>query len=240
MISVCVTTFNGEAYIGEQLSSILSQLGNNDEVIVSDDGSSDSTLKIVEEFHDDRIKVVHHDSSTVVTDFLLDKPTHNFEFALQKASGDILFLSDQDDVWLPGKVERMCQALADADLAIHDCKVVDSQLNLLRPSYFEWIGVHQGVWSNLVKNTYLGCCMAFRRNVLEKSLPFPKSKVGHDLWLGIIADRYFKSVLVREPLLLYRKHVASKTTSGSKSHNSLWFKLNYRLTVLKHVLSLYF
>ena len=81
--------------------------------------------------------------------------------------------------------------------------------------------------------------MALRRNVLEAALPFPETKVGHDLWLGIVADRKFMTVLVRKPLILYRKHDASKTTSGRKSSNSLWYKLSYRLTVLKHILLLY-
>lgn len=239
MISVCITTFNSEAYIGEQLASIMPQLADADEVILSDDGSSDSTLRIVDGLHDGRIKVYHHDSSAIVTDFFLDKPTHNFEFALRQAKGDIIFLSDHDDVWLPGKVKCMCAALENADMAIHDCKVVDSNLKVLTPSFFEWRGVHQGVWANFFKASYLGCCMAFRRCVLESALPFPETKVGHDLWLGIIADRYYKTILVNQPLLLYRKHDASKTTSGKRSDRSLFFKIGYRLTVLKHIMSLY-
>ncbi len=239
MITVCITTFNGELFIGEQLESILPQLGPADEVILSDDGSTDSTLDIVASFNDERIKVLHHDSSTVKTTFLLDKPTHNFEHALYEAKGDIIFLSDQDDVWLPGKMETMCQALEDADLAVHDCVVVDSNLKELIPSYFQWIGIHQGIWKNFCKSSYLGCCMAMRRQVVEAALPFPKTKVGHDLWLGIVADKGFRTVLVRKPLLLYRKHDASKTTSGRKSNLSLWCKLSYRMTILKHILLLY-
>lgn len=239
MISVCITTFNGEAYIAEQLEGILSQIGGEDEVILSDDGSSDSTLDIVARFNDSRIKVIHHDSSAVKTGFILDKPTHNFEYAMRHAKGDIIFLSDQDDVWLPGKVEAMCDALKDADLAVHDCIVVDSNLKEILPSYFQWIGVHQGVWANFIKASYLGCCMALRRNVLEAALPFPETKVGHDLWLGIVADKKFRTVLVRKPLIMYRKHDASKTTSGRRSEHSLWYKIDYRMTVLKHILKLY-
>lgn len=133
----------------------------------------------------------------------------------------------------------MCQALEDADLAVHDCVVVDSNLNELIPSYFQWIGIHQGIWKNFCKASYLGCCMAMRRQVVEAALPFPKTMVGHDLWLGIVADKGFRTVLVRKPLLLYRKHDASKTTSGRKSNLSLWRKLSYRMTILKHILFLY-
>lgn len=240
MISVCLATYNGEKFIREQLDSILSQLGPDDEVVVSDDGSTDSTLDIVKSYQDARIKIYHHDSSSVTTTFLLDKPTHNFEYALQHAKGDIIFLSDQDDVWMEGKVKTIMKELQDADLAIHDCVVVDDHMeNIIQPSYFDYIGIHQGVWNNWVRATYLGCCMAFRRKILDKALPFPETCVGHDLWLGIVADMKFRTTLVKEPLVRYRKHENSMTTSGKKSKYGLWFKLSYRLVILKHILLLY-
>ena len=240
MISVCVTTYNGEKFIREQLDSILSQLGLDDEVIISDDGSTDGTLNILESYHDSRIKTFHHDSSSVTTTFPLDKPTHNFEFALQQAEGDIIFLSDQDDVWMEGKVETMLAELKDAYFAVHDCVVVDDHMeNIIQPSYFDYIGIHQGVWKNWLKATYLGCCMAMRKEVVKRAMPFPKTMVGHDLWLGIIADRYFKTKIVKSKLIRYRKHINSKTTSGGKSKNTLWFKIKYRLTILMHIIKLY-
>lgn len=240
MISVCIATYNGEKYIREQLDSILSQLGPDDEVVVSDDGSTDSTLDIVKSYQDARINVYHHDSSSVTTKFLLDKPTHNFENALRHANGDIIFLSDQDDVWMEGKVETMMKELQDADLAIHDCVVVDDRMkNVIQPSYFDYIGIHQGVWNNWVRATYLGCCMAMRKEVVVRAMPFPRTMVGHDLWLGIIADRYFKSKIVRSKFLRYRKHTNSKTTSGGKSKHSLWFKIRYRVVILKYIIRLY-
>lgn len=240
MISVCIATYNGEKYIREQLDSILSQLGPDDEVVVSDDGSTDSTLDIVKSYQDARIKVYHHDSSSVTTTFLLDKPTHNFENALRHANGDIIFLSDQDDVWIGGKVEALMKELQDADFAVHDCVVVDDHMeNIIQPSYFDYIGIHQGVWNNWVRATYLGCCMAMRKEVVVRAMPFPRTMVGHDLWLGIIADRYFKSKIVRSKFLRYRKHTNSKTTSGGKSKHSLWFKIRYRVVILKYIIRLY-
>lgn len=240
MISVCIATYNGEKYIREQLDSILSQLGPDDEVVVSDDGSTDSTLDIVKSYQDARIKVYHHDSSSVTTTFLLDKPTHNFENALRHANGDIIFLSDQDDVWIGGKVEALMKELQDADFAVHDCVVVDDRMkNVIQPSYFDYIGIHQGVWNNWVRATYLGCCMAMRKEVVVRAMPFPRTMVGHDLWLGIIADRYFKSKIVRSKFLRYRKHTNSKTTSGGKSKHSLWFKIRYRVVILKYIIRLY-
>lgn len=240
MISVCIATYNGEKYIREQLNSILSQLRSNDEVIISDDGSTDTTLDIVNSYHDSRIKVFHHDSTIVTTTFPLDKPTHNFEYALKQAKGDIIFLSDQDDVWMEGKVDTMLAELQDADFAIHDCVVFDDDMDVVKqPSYFDFAGIHKGVWRNWYKSTYLGCCMAFRREVAEKALPFPKTMVAHDLWLGIIADRFFRTKIVRRKLIRYRKHANSKTTSGGRSRYGLWFKLRYRMTILRHIIRLY-
>ncbi len=98
MVSVCIATYNGEHYLREQLDSILAQIGKEDEVVISDDSSTDGTLALIESYHDPRIRVLHHDPNLVTTTFPLDRPTHNFENALRHAKGDILFLADQDDV----------------------------------------------------------------------------------------------------------------------------------------------
>lgn len=95
MISVCMATYNGEEYIKEQLESILCQLGEMDEIIISDDGSTDNTLNIIESYNDSRIKI---HINTGKHGFV-----YNFENALQKAKGEYIFLSDQDDIWLPEK-----------------------------------------------------------------------------------------------------------------------------------------
>lgn len=240
MISVCIATYNGEKYLRQQLDSILAQIGERDEIVVSDDGSTDGTLELLRSCHDTRIRILRHDTTSVTTPFPLDRPTHNFENALRHAKGDIIFLSDQDDVWLPGKVDTMLEELQDADFAVHDCVVVDDRMeHVIHPSYFDYIGIRQGVWRNWARATYLGCCMAMRKEVVQRAMPFPKTMVGHDLWLGIIADRFFKTKIVRRKLIRYRKHTDSKTTSGGKSKNTLWFKIRYRITILRHITKLY-
>lgn len=240
MISVCIATYNGERYIKQQLDSILKQIGSEDEVVISDDGSTDKTLQIVLSYNDPRIKVYHHDSSTVKTTFLLDKPTHNFENALNMSTGDIIFLADQDDEWMPDKVKIMTEALENADFAVHDCIVMDSVLkDTIQPSFFSYIDICKGVWHNFYRQRYMGCCMAFRRELLYTALPFPRTKVGHDQWLGIVANMKYKVNLVRKVLIKYRKHENSKTTSGTKSNHSLWFKINYRLTLFVCIMKLY-
>lgn len=229
-ISVCMATYNGAKYIKEQLQSILLQLKESDEVIISDDGSTDETLPLIESFADKRIKIYHHKKRN--TKFHLDNSTHNFENALKLCTGDIIFLSDQDDVWLPKKVELMVKGLKDAMLVVSDCKLVDNELKIIHPSYFEQNGVHEGIINNFIRYTLVGCCMAFRRELLNKALPFPPTKVGHDLWLAFMAYHYYNVGLIREPLMLFRRHGNNVTPCGSKSSYSLVFKINYRCVIM--------
>nr|AIA84980.1 Glycos_transf_2 [uncultured Leptotrichia sp.] len=95
MISVCMATYNGSSFIKAQLESILFQLNTNDEVVISDDGSSDDTLSIIEAFNDPRIRLIEGPK--------IHSVAHNFEYAIRHSRGDIIFLSDQDDVWLNNK-----------------------------------------------------------------------------------------------------------------------------------------
>jgi glycosyltransferase involved in cell wall biosynthesis len=113
MISVCMATYNGAKYIKEQMDSILCQLGKDDEVVVSDDGSTDSTLDIVAEYGDSRIKIVRN---TGAHNFI-----RNFENSLKAAHGDYIFLADQDDVWLPDKVAKIMQILRGGTRTVYWC-----------------------------------------------------------------------------------------------------------------------
>lgn len=234
MISVCIATYNGGRYIGEQLASILPQLTDEDEVVISDDGSTDDTLRVVAGFADKRIRVFTHEQKVAAT-FPLDRSTHNFANAMKMSCGEYIFLSDQDDVWLPGKVEKMMACLQTADWVLSDCRIVDQHLNVLHDSIFELRHTRLNILPNLWSACYQGCCMAFRRCVLERAWPFPVTKVGHDLWLGLVARLYFRTVLLPEPLLLYRKHGHSVTPVGAGNHHSLGFKIYYRLFIVKHL-----
>ncbi|MEM7184509.1 MAG: glycosyltransferase, partial [Spirochaetota bacterium] len=111
MISVCIATFNGEKYIHEQLVSILQQLGTNDEIIISDDSSTDNTIKMIHAINDKRIKIYHNN---------VRNPIQNFENALRKAQGKYIFLSDQDDIWLETKISITIEHLQKYDLVVHD------------------------------------------------------------------------------------------------------------------------
>lgn len=216
-ISVCLATFNGEKYIRQQIESILFQLGKDDELIISDDGSKDRTLSIVESFADRRICIFHN---RVNHGFI-----GNFENALNAARGDYIFLCDQDDIWTPDKVQVSLHALKKADLIVHDAEMIDAMGNILGQNYYSVMHSGTGLWSNFMHTRFLGCCMAFNRKVLNACLPFPKYITGHDYWIGIYALLKFRVLFISERLVYYRRHTGNVSSSGQKSKNSLIYKI---------------
>lgn len=224
-ISVCIATYNGEKYFKEQLESILLQIGDKDEIIISDDGSSDSTLKIAESYKDSRIKIFQNSYKNLIL---------NFEFALNQAKGDYIFLSDQDDVWLPNKVKVCKEYLISYDIVVSNCKVVNKDLEVIDSSFFESNNSKKGLLSNLIQNTYLGCCLAFRKELLIKALPFPKDIPMHDIWLGFVSELFFKPKFIDETLMLYRRHDSNASPTGEKSPFNLFQKLLFRFNIIKY------
>ena len=231
MISICIATYNGARYIGEQLASILKQLSAEDEVVVSDDGSTDGTLDIVRSFNDRRIRIVDGPQR--------HSPTLNFEWALRNAKGEYIFLADQDDVWLEGKVRRCVEELQMCDCVVSDARVTDSLLNTTSESLFQLMHVRRGRLSNLLwRNGYTGCCMAFKREVLSKALPFPTDVPMHDIWIGNVAAFCGSLHFIDDRLLLFRRHDAATSCNGKGSNHSLWQKLSFRWHTLKNIVKL--
>lgn len=233
MISVCIATHNGGKFIKEQLQSILVQLDKNDEIVISDDGSTDCTIDEILSLRDSRIRVVK-----MVHIIKGKKPhyyvTKNFENALRNAKGEIIFLSDQDDVWMSGKVRQCIAVLEQCDLVISNLECVDIHLNPLG----EYIYTNNFRFHNYLmrKGKYYGCAMAFKRKVLEYALPFPHDLLLHDFWLGILVELLGKVEYINTPLVKYRIH--SNNTSGfQKSKNALTFKIMYRAYTMWNVYS---
>lgn len=237
MISVCMATHNGGKYIKEQLNSILCQLGNDDEIIISDDDSTDDTIAIIEKLNDPRIKVYRHQpeqnnySGTLRTCFVVGK---NAAHALKQASGDIIFLADQDDVWLENKVATFVHHLEKYDLVLSDCIITDENLTTLYPSHFGVFGYPKtNIVQTIYKTKFLGCCLAFNRTLLYRVLPFPPEPIMHDVWIGLLACRYGKIKIEKTPCVLYRRHTGNASISVEKKKTSLGFKLIYRFFLLR-------
>lgn len=212
MISVCMAVKNGARYLEPQLDSILSQLSAHDEVIISDDGSTDDSLKVIGAYRDARIKVIQNAGSGILS---------NFENALLHSRGDHLFLADQDDIWMPHKIQHTLEHLDGHDLVVSDCRVVDADLQSLCESFFEFRGSGKGLWKNLVLNSYMGCCMAFTRRLLNKALPFPPGIQSHDQWIGLVGESFFSVTFSKEKLIWHRRHGDNASSTFGKSKRSL-------------------
>lgn len=226
MISVCMGTYNGEKYIREQIDSILPQLAETDELIISDDGSTDRTCEIAQSCDDPRITLLHGN---------FHSPIYNLENALRHAKGEQIYLADQDDVWMPDKVAVTQRYLQDHDCVVSDAVVVDAKRQVLYPSFRQLRHTGPGFVRNLLKNGYIGCCMAVNRRILDLALPFPEDIPMHDIWLGMIAEKYGRSVFLDEKLIEYRRHGDNASQTAEKSRYSLKQKLAFRTSVLRNL-----
>jgi glycosyltransferase involved in cell wall biosynthesis len=210
-VSVCMATWNGAKFLPEQLDTLIPQLTFGDEVVVVDDGSSDETMEILKRAADESKAAViriHQNERRL-------GPIWTFERALSLASGDILLLCDQDDRWLPGKVERICRAFAEdvaTTLVMSDAQVIDGTGSVIAPSWRALRPFRRTLLPNVVKNTFHGCIMAFRQSSMEYCLPIPPRAPHHDQWIGVLHTVFGKIAYIDEPLIQYRRHGGNNQT----------------------------
>lgn len=189
-VSVCMAAYNGEAYLHEQLGSILGQLGAGDELVVVDDASTDGTLALLRAVDDPRVRVV-------------ESPTNQgyvraFECALRHARGDVVLLADQDDVWEPGRVAPMVEALGRVDVVATNLGTLGGPDRIPGPyGQADWhLRAHhsrrhvRNVLGVLAGNrAYYGCAMGVRRSALDALVPFPAFlNESHDLWFALAGN----------------------------------------------------
>ncbi len=227
-ISVCMATYNGQKYISDQLCSIVTQLGNEDEIIISDDSSTDDTLEIINSLNDNRIRVLPGQK--------FGNTIYNLENAIKHSDGDIIILSDQDDVWLPGRVKQIVAELEKADLVLTDAYIVNEKLERQHKTLFESIGSKKGFFKNIIKNSYVGCCIAFNATIKKKIMPFPPNLPMHDQWIGLVAEMFYKVKFIPTPSVLYRRHGANVSNTGSGSTSTIGTKLKNRIRIFSAVM----
>jgi len=225
MISVALAAYKGEKYIEEQLRSILCQLGHDDEIIVSDDKPGGQTERIVKRImaEDDRVIYVEGKAKGVVA---------NFTNAIRHCKGDKIFLCDQDDVWLSDKVKRVMEAFdSGATLVLHNAYVTDKNLSITDYSFFALRGSKKGLLHNIIKNSYMGCCMAFDRSLMKRIMPIPRFIPMHDQWIGLIGEVYGKVAFIDSPLIYYRVH-GENVTGGETTTKQ---KLKWRSYLIRRL-----
>ncbi|MDD3453716.1 MAG: glycosyltransferase family 2 protein [Bacilli bacterium] len=198
--SIAMATYNGEKYIKEQIDSILINLTEEDEIIISDDGSTDKTIEIIKNYNDKRIKLINGPKKGV---------KQNFSNAIKNSNGKYIFLSDQDDIWKKNKIEKTLNIFKQnkCSVIVHDAVVVNSNLEVMNESFFNLRNSKKGIIKNIYKNSYIGCCMAFKSDIKKNILPIPNSIEMHDQWIGLIGEiKGNGSIFIEDKLIKYRRH----------------------------------
>ena len=226
-ISVAMATYNGEKYIKEQIDSILNQKIPVDEIIVSDDGSTDNTLNILREYRNEKIKIIDGPKKGI---------KQNFANAIKNTTGDVIFLSDQDDIWEKEKTMEIMQVFKNNNysLIVHNATIVDENLDEIGLDTFSWRKSGPGVIKNIIKNTYIGCCMAFKKEIVDYILPIPNTIEMHDQWIGILNEKHGKSYFLNKKLIKYRRH---RNNFSNMTHHSLNKMIFNRLVFINKVRS---
>jgi glycosyltransferase involved in cell wall biosynthesis len=224
-VSVCMAAYNGGKFIDAQLRSILSQLDLQDEVVIVDDCSTDDTVKRIQAVNDGRIRLIQHTVNQGVV--------ATFEDALRSATGDILFLSDDDDIWAPSKVKRyvdVFKARPEVQIVTSKIRLIDDEGTTVIDDRISRNGRFiPGFWNNVYKNHYQGSAMAIRASLLGRVFPFPlRPAFLHDVWIGTRSDLTGgTTAFIEEELLFYRRH------NGNYSRRlSLWKQLRVRAELL--------
>ena len=216
-LSIAMATFNGSRYVREQLESFMAQTRLPDEVVVSDDNSTDDTFEIIKAFAAEAPFAVRLSQNQRNLGY-----TSNFNRALIKTSGNLVFLSDQDDVWFPEKlavIESYAQQSPTTLVFMNDAALTDQYLNetgLTKRGQIISAGMSD---SDFV----MGCCLCVRRELLDACLPIPTQFKGHDSWIVKMAEGVHRKVVVPDVLQWYRRHetntsqfIANKTTKVTR------------------------
>ena len=225
-ISVAMCTFNGGLYLQEQLRSIASQIRQPDELIVCDDGSSDNTIKIIEEYATQVSFTVRLFKNEVNL-----CPTKNFEKAISLCSGNIILLSDQDDVWYSDKLSVIAETFRNNPMSgavFSNAEVVDSHLKSL--GYDLWQSINftrcqqhcfargKAVAILLKHNVVTGATLAFRQQYKKVVLPIPNNWI-HDEWIALIIAAVSDLTYIKKPLVKYRQHQKNQIGAVRKNLN---------------------
>ena len=222
-VDILLATYNGEKYIKEQIDSILNQNYKDIRLIISDDCSKDTTIQILKEYEqkDKRIELYIQPQNLGVV--------KNIEFMLQQVENPYYMLADQDDVWLPEKVEKSLEKLKqeNADLVFGDLEVVDQELKTIYSSFGDYMLLNRKINKyinsdrlNYLYNCVTGCTILAKKETIEKILPLPqKSKyVIHDYWMGIMVSLNGKVAYISEKYIKYRQHGNNQVGTNKISH----------------------
>jgi glycosyltransferase involved in cell wall biosynthesis len=238
-VNILLATYQGGLYLREQLQSLMQQSYPHFHIFIRDDGSTDQTLMIVDQFQQafpQRISVISSSQRLGVK--------ANFSALMQHAKAPYIMLCDQDDVWLPHKIEVSLREIKKMEsrygtqtpLLLHtDLKVVNSDLSLIHSSFWRYSKLNPyatSLNSLLSRNIVTGCTLMMNQALLQLSLPIPEECLMHDWWIALVAATFGSIGVIKEPTMLYRQH--GKNTVGAKKI-SWWQALKIRLPTKKAI-----
>jgi glycosyltransferase involved in cell wall biosynthesis len=232
-ISVCLATYNGAKYIEIQLHSILRQLSVSDEVIILDDFSKDNTLDLVRNFEDKRIKVFKNEINR--------GHVYSFGKAIELASNELIFMCDQDDIWLDRRLEFMKGSLlkSKALLISTNSNFIDSDGNIIDYSLDGVNSISSDKhFKNILdifvgKTNYVGCAMAFKKELNKLILPIPSYVESHDLWIAMAANIIKANLHLDEQTLSRRIHGNNASIVKRKLLPKLWSRIVFLISVFQ-------
>jgi glycosyltransferase involved in cell wall biosynthesis len=215
-VDILLATYNGERFIERQLDSILPQIHSGCRLLVRDDGSSDKTVPILKRFaaqQPDRIVVLDDGCPR-------QGACQSFARLLRHSDADYVALCDQDDVWLPGRIDRPLERIQAVEkrhgtdmpvLAHTDLVVVDQNLRTISPSFWSYSNLDssggRGLNRLLVQNAVTGCASLMNRALVRLASPIPNTAVPmHDWWLALVASAFGRIESIPEATVLYRQH----------------------------------
>ena len=217
MVDILLAVYNGEKYLEEQLESIAAQTYQNWRLVIRDDGSSDHSLAIAHAF-----QKKHPEKKIEI--YVNEVPTKsakgNFMRLLEDAVSEYVMFCDQDDVWLPEKVEKTLKAMVhcekksgtkDVPILVHgDLYVVDENLQIISDSMFRYQKLPKTTAVNqlLIQNSVTGCTVMINKKLQDmlKRASDTQAMVMHDYWAALIASVFGKIVFMKQPLIKYRQH----------------------------------
>lgn len=211
-ISVAMAVYNGEAYLPEQLDSILKQLEPQDEIVVSYDKSRDNTWQLLQEYQSKypQVRVLENQNPGI---------NGNFNNAIAGCKGDYIFICDQDDRWADNKRAAVVESFEKhgADMVIHNGVHIDGEGNVISDPFFSMYRIGDGKLKNILKPRYSGCCTAFTREMAAKIMPMPMKLDAYDHWIGTVGE-FFGKIAYDERILLYhRLHGGNVTPVSTRS-----------------------
>jgi glycosyltransferase involved in cell wall biosynthesis len=229
-----MATYNGEKYVTRQIESILCELKQCDELIVVDDRSTDRTVELINSFSDPRIHCLQNERNR--------REVYSFGRAMSLASKNIVFLADQDDVWVPGRVNCMVNALRASGTSLVTSNFVwmDSNEKSIEVPFdgvqaaksFTYLSNIADVFVG--RTNYFGCAMAFTQDFNRLVLPIPDFVESHDLWIALAANAIRSNVHIDDVTLRKRLHCTNTTSTVSHRllHQKLWSRVVFARSLL--------